>query len=241
MEHVYDLKKALRQCHDLMNEGALLYIEVPDAAHYADFYIAPYDYINTEHINHFDEVSLVNLGAVAGFAKRYVAHKTLLPSSGRRYPAVSALFEKVKMPDRTIHVSTKARESIERWLELSANDSCTKTIAELVKTQEEMCVFGVGNITCNLLATSDLPKCNIRAFIDNDPKKATSDNSLNYSEKEFMCGGKMLINKHIYMPKVLAGFTGTVLITSILFAHEIEAQVKSINKNLKIIKLFHNE
>jgi hypothetical protein len=47
----------------------------------------------------------------------------------------------------------------------------------------------------------------------------------------------MLTNKYIYAPEVLANATGTVVVCSVQFAQEIEAQVKSINKNLKIVML----
>ena len=178
MEHVYDLKEAIRQCNDLMHEGALLYLEVPDAARYSDFYVDPYRHFNIEHINHFDEISLTNLGATANFLKRRVGYKTVSVSSSHVYPAIFMVFEKVKAIDSTVAgFSTGARKSIEVYLNLSAQDTCQKAIAELVKAQEEVYVFGVGNLTFRLLATTDLPKCNIKAFIDNDPKKTTKINT----------------------------------------------------------------
>jgi hypothetical protein len=89
------------------------------------------------------------------------------------------------------------------------------------------------------LATTDLPKCNIKAFIDNDPLKITkmNENSKMLSETTWEGGGKLLINKQIYSPEILDGVTGTVAICSVMFAQEIETQIKSINKNLKIIML----
>jgi hypothetical protein len=165
-----------------MNENAMLYLEVPDAARYADFYKGPYHYFHIEHINHFDEVSLTNLGMVANFSKRYVGHKTMSIFPQHLDCAVFVLFEKVKALDKIINMSTKARKSIEAYLELSAKDSYTEIIAELAKTQEELCVFGVGHFTYQLLATTDLPKCNIQAFVDNDPLKV-ANNQVN------ICGG----------------------------------------------------
>ncbi|MDR1021732.1 MAG: class I SAM-dependent methyltransferase [Prevotellaceae bacterium] len=226
VEHVYDLRGALRQCYDLMDKDATLYLEVPDAARYSDFYIDPYHHFNIEHINHFDEVSLTNIGAVTNFSKRYAGHKTTPVSADYTWPAVFVLFEKAKPLE--LPLSTEARKSIEAYLELSAKDSCTEIIAELVKTQEELYVFGAGNLTYRLLATTDLPKCNIKAFIDNDSKK---QRKLTYG------GGKMLISNEICAPKVLAGATGTVVICSVQFTQEIEAQIKSINESLKIVKL----
>jgi hypothetical protein len=176
MEHVYDLKNAIRRCHDLMSERALLYIEVPDAARYADFYIDPYHHFNIEHINHFDEVSLTNMGTRACLSKRYAERKTIPASSTHSWPAVFVVFEKVETMDKNLKFSTEARQSIEKYLNMSANDSYAESIAALVKTQEEVYVFGTGNLTYRLLATTDLAKCNIKAFVDNDSNKTTNIN-----------------------------------------------------------------
>jgi hypothetical protein len=54
-------------------------------------------------------------------------------------------------------------------------------------------------------------------------------------------GGKLDINKSVCTPEILSDFTGTVAICSVLYAQEIEAQIKAINKNLKIVKLYHDE
>jgi SAM-dependent methyltransferase len=226
MEHVYDLKSALDQCCSLMSEGAKLYLEVPDAARYSDFYVDPYHYFNIEHINHFDEDSLTNLGTTVNLSKCYAGHKTVPVSSTHLWPAVFVVFEKSKITDKVINLSTKARLSVEKYLELSAQHSSAEEISKLVKTQEEIYVFGTGNLTFRLLATTDLPKCNIKGFIDNDSKKNTKNNNST---------DKILINKHINSPDVLSDFTGTVVICSVQFAREIEEQVKSINKNIRNI------
>jgi 2-polyprenyl-3-methyl-5-hydroxy-6-metoxy-1,4-benzoquinol methylase len=176
MEHVYDLKNAIRQCHNLMSERALLYLEVPDATRYADFYIDPYHHFNIEHINHFDEASLTNMGARACLSKRYAGRKTTSASSTHSYPAVFVVFEKVEIEDNSLKFSTEARLSIEKYLDMSAKDTSAESIAALVKTQEEVYVFGTGNLTYRLLATTDLAKCNIKAFVDNDSNKTTNIN-----------------------------------------------------------------
>jgi hypothetical protein len=196
-EHIYDLRETLCKCADLMDEGAMLYVEVPDAARYAEFYVDPYRHFNIEHINHFDEISLSNWAATANFAKRHVGYKTSPVADSYVYPAIFMVFEKVKTMNNAIRgFSIKARQSIESYLERSAQDSYPEIIAELVKTQEKIYVFGVGNLTFRLLATTDLLKCNIKAFIDNDPLKITKLNENNKAVNvNDMHGGKLLINK----------------------------------------------
>lgn len=61
MEHVRDVRIAMKRLCELLNPGGWVYIEVPDATRYEQFLIAPFQDFNTEHINHFSDVSLANL------------------------------------------------------------------------------------------------------------------------------------------------------------------------------------
>lgn len=42
LEHIYDLQKAIRNVTSWLRVGGILYIEVPDASRYSDYYIVPY-------------------------------------------------------------------------------------------------------------------------------------------------------------------------------------------------------
>ena len=53
LEHVRDVHPALENLKVQMRTGSLLYVEVPDAARYADYAWSPFQDFNTEHINHF--------------------------------------------------------------------------------------------------------------------------------------------------------------------------------------------
>jgi 2-polyprenyl-3-methyl-5-hydroxy-6-metoxy-1,4-benzoquinol methylase len=221
IEHIYDLKRALNICFELLNETGQLYIEVPDAAFYADYYVIPYYYFDSEHINHFDAISLSNMGITTRFKIKNIGHKTITISQTQLYPALFAIFEKNK-ETLPLQFSTLAKESILKYLNLSAQNSHITVLSELAKTQEEIIVFGAGNYTLRLLASTDLGKCNIKVFIDND----------------FIKQGHLLKNKSIVSPDILNDYNGTVVISSALFAQEIEKQVKLINPNLnKIIIL----
>jgi predicted SAM-dependent methyltransferase len=217
MEHIYDLNKTFEICSELLEEKGILYIEVPDAAYYVDYYVAPYYYFDSEHINHFDEVSLSNMGTVNGFSKKHAGHKTIQMSEEQLYPALYVVFDKDKINETILPFSTQAKESIEKYVELSIQNSQTEVIVSLAKTQEEIYVFGAGNFTLRLLASTDLSKCNIKAFIDNDSNKQ----------------GRFLENRPIVVPEVLKDFNGTILICSALFAQDIVDQVKVLNPRIQ--------
>src|SRR4030042_4107128 len=60
-EHICDLQTAADNVARKLNENGVLYVEVPDASRYLEYYIVPFHYFDAEHINHFDENSLNNL------------------------------------------------------------------------------------------------------------------------------------------------------------------------------------
>jgi len=220
MEHIYDLNKAFIICSGLLKRNGQLYVEVPDAAFYADYYVVPYYYFDSEHINHFDEISLSNLGIVNGFSKKCAGHKVMQVSETQQYPALFVVFEKgKKINNESLPFSTQARTSILRYIELSAKNSQSEIISKLVETQEEIYVFGAGNFTLRLLASSDLSKCNIKAFIDNDTNKQ----------------GQYIENCPIIAPEILNHYSGTVIICSALFAQDIVDQIGVINPNIQTV------
>lgn len=60
-EHLYDVSKAVSMISEFLNKDGLVYIETPNAAQYGDHFVVPYYYFDVEHINHFTNVSLMNL------------------------------------------------------------------------------------------------------------------------------------------------------------------------------------
>jgi len=219
MEHIYDLSKAFKICFELLKEKGQLYVEVPDAEFYADNYVIPYYYFDCEHINHFDEISLSNIGNVNGFSKKYSGHKIMQVSENQKYPALFAVFEKGIANNKPVSFSTLAKESVIRYLELSMEKSYSDILSKFAETQEEIYVFGAGNFTLRLLASTDLSKCNIKAFVDNDTNKQ----------------GRLLENRPIIPPEVLNQFNGTIIVCSALYAQDIVNQIGVINPNIQTV------
>ncbi len=92
LEHVLDLGAAVGKLADLLSESGVVYVEVPDAARYADCLVAPFQDFNTEHINHFDLSSLRNLLADAGLLFISGGTKDIIVDAGSPYPAVFVFF-----------------------------------------------------------------------------------------------------------------------------------------------------
>lgn len=221
VEHIYDLRKTFEICGQLLNKNGRLYVEVPDATHYKDFYVVPYYYFDSEHINHFDENALSNLGLSTNFSKVKAEHKIMFVSNRQEYPALFVVFEKSDTNSGRFVRSEEAKASICRYIEMSKANAESEQLQKLVESQEEIYVFGAGNFTLRLLASTDLNKCNIKAFIDNDSNKQ----------------GHFLENKPVVSPDILSDFNGTLVICSALFFEDIERQAKMINNKLNIITL----
>ena len=68
LEHVLDVKSAISALVSVCADDGRIFLEVPDAAGYADYLYAPFQDFNTEHINHFSTASLRNLMGQFGFS-----------------------------------------------------------------------------------------------------------------------------------------------------------------------------
>ena len=86
LEHVQDLAVALSNVRRLMKPGGLAYLEVPDAARYAECLVAPFQDFNTEHINHFSLHGLRQLCEHHGLCLQASGAKTLWAGPRMPYP-----------------------------------------------------------------------------------------------------------------------------------------------------------
>ena len=62
VEHIYDLERLVQVVPEYLKPGGIVYVEVPNSdLYYQDSHQPPLQEYNTEHINHFDEMSLAQL------------------------------------------------------------------------------------------------------------------------------------------------------------------------------------
>lgn len=94
LEHVFALDAFLADIGKLSTPESILYIEVPDAAGYADFFHAPFYYFDREHINHFTLGSLDNL-VYQRLAYRpiYGERGSAYPVAGKKTPVLWAVYQ----------------------------------------------------------------------------------------------------------------------------------------------------
>lgn len=221
LEHIYDVEKIMETMKKLLRHQGLLFVFVPDASRYTYYDSVPYDYFNIEHINHFDETSLINLGLQHGFCVKGFL-KTTITLSKTTQPVIFCIYEDQGNP--STNWNSYSRNYIAEYIEHTKRTLVIdKLINQLVETQEEIVVWGAGNFSSRLLATSELGKCNIVFFVDNDKHKQ----------------GSSLGCRMVYAPSVIKKMAAdaTILIVAAVFQEEIIAEARNLGLNNKVIIL----
>ena len=102
LEHIYNLSIAIQNIYSILKDDGILYLEVPDASKYLEYYIVPFYYFDIEHINHFDEHSLTYLTSMNNFEPIFIGKKEFNISERNLYPAVYGFFKKLNKNDNFI-------------------------------------------------------------------------------------------------------------------------------------------
>lgn len=174
LEHIKDIKTAVKNLDEICDDNGYIYIEVPNAAEYKSNFIVPFYYFDCEHINHFDKGSLINLFGTLGYECISVTEKVFFPSGDIPYPALGVVFQNVKK-ERSIVKSIAAKNSIERHVLDSTEKYLFPQLKTVLDAQTPMIVWGAGQYTLRLMVSSPLAKCNILNFVDNDSNKHNRD------------------------------------------------------------------
>ncbi|HEX8834707.1 MAG TPA: class I SAM-dependent methyltransferase [Abditibacteriaceae bacterium] len=172
LEHVQDLRASMSEIRALMKNSGVLYVEVPDAARYAECIIAPFQDFNTEHINHFGRASLAALVGQFGFTPKHMAQKTIEAAPGLPYPALYGFWMATEDAERIeFERDEQFLESIRLYIRHSREmlNEIDARLGAALETMPQIDVWGAGQLTLKLLGETVLGKANIRHFIDGNP------------------------------------------------------------------------
>jgi SAM-dependent methyltransferase len=221
LEHIYDVNGIIEIIKQLLKHSGLLFVCVPDASRYQDYDSVPFDYFNIEHINHFDEISLLSLGLLHGF--RMVSFfKTTIMLAQTTQPVIFCVYENEGKP--VTSTQSYAMNCVGDYIRVTQNNlRICHIIDPLIETKEEIIVWGAGNYTSRLLANSGLEKCNIAMVVDNDRHKQGT-----------VIGGKV-----VYPPIAIRemGKSPVILICAAVFCDEIIAEIGRMGLKNKVITL----
>lgn len=222
LEHVQDLNKAIIQMKNILKQNGLIYIEVPDANRYQEYNFSPFQEFNTEHINHFSLMSLINLFSRNGFAPSHTGHRIIYTSPDMPYPVVQSFFKFINN-----YEPLKQDEFLQISILKYINDSqlltnkIDKRIAAINNEYSSIMVWGTGQLTMKLLCDTSLKRSKILSFIDANPTNQ----------------GRKLNGIPIIKPSEINNPDIPILISSILQEKSIIAtinQMKICNKLLSL-------
>lgn len=225
MEHIYDIYRIMENIKQFLKLNGLFFVFVPDAARYRNYDTVPFDYFNVEHINHFEETSLLNLGFQHGFITISFL-KTTITLGQTRQPVLFWAYKNVKMA--AVDMRVYSRNCIIEYLAQTKECSMIfKKINKLIETKEEIILWGAGNFSSRLLAGFGLDQCNIVMIVDNDKHKH----------------GTIINGKNVYPPKAILErkINSTILIGAAVFYKEILDEIQQMGLNNKIIALHYEK
>jgi SAM-dependent methyltransferase len=220
LEHVLEVGSAILALRSLLRDGALVFIEVPNAVRYADHIYAPFQDFNTEHINHFSGTSLDNAMRLRGYARAAGGDRLLHSSPITFTPAVYRVYRWTGEPAPHT-LDTELLPAIQRYIGGSATllagiDVCIRDVLA-----EELIVWGAGQLTLKLLAETSLAKAKIVAFVDSNP----------------IHHGRRLAGAPILAPGEIREYPQPILIGTTLHHREILAQIERLGLRNRTILL----
>ena len=199
LEHMNDLDNVVRKIVALLKKNGLLFLSVPNGERFGQILKEPFLEFSLEHINYFTRASLRNLFHKYGF--RNVALETRAIEQFGAY-ALDSLWELGHNKKITIKKDIQGEAKMQKYIKRSQTilNKVQKMIDQLVKTQEEVVIWGVGSLTSRLLATTNLSSANIQSYVDS--------NSTVQGQK---INGKKIVSPDILKNKKMTVFVSTYI------------------------------
>jgi hypothetical protein len=172
LEHVRDLREAIKSIGVLVKPGGLLYIEVPDATRYEECLVAPFQDFNVEHINHFSPKSLNALTQSCGFDLIEIKRKTIESAPGVPYPALFGFWKKTSGVVASNGFDGELESSLQRYIAQSQKmlDTIDARLRKALWDENGVArpavVWGVGQLTLKLLAETCLGQADVQYFAE---------------------------------------------------------------------------
>jgi len=171
LEHLADVDTSLHLLKGMVAHDGMLYLEVPDASRYDEWFSAPYQFFSMEHVNFFSPQSLSNLLTRHGFSPVFVRRVKRFIGAQSVEPGIAGLF-KLNSNSKEMVVDTETSQRLRSYIDGSAKieSNIREKIATLSDSQTPLAVWGVGTHTLRLLETSELKNANIVAFLDSNSR-----------------------------------------------------------------------
>jgi 2-polyprenyl-3-methyl-5-hydroxy-6-metoxy-1,4-benzoquinol methylase len=224
LEHVLDVKGAISALVSVCNADGRIFLEVPDAAGYADYIHSPFQDINTEHINHFNIASLRNLMAQFGFTPVLEKRVLVTGFSGLLFPGLEAGYERRSSPvQQPWLIDSTFRGQMERYINESRvlMQEIDQQLRSVLASSAEVIIWGTGQLTMKLLCDTALKDAKVVAFVDGNPVNV----------------GKTLRGVPIILPDQLENQRAPIILATLLHTQGIRSRIASLGLTNPVITL----
>jgi SAM-dependent methyltransferase len=211
LEHIHDVAGIMRAMARLIRPAGRLLVCVPDAARYQQYDFVAFDYFNIEHINHFEECSLLNLGLRHGMS---IVNwlKTDIAVGEVRQPVIYCAYLNEGLPSTNLLGNAQAR-IVDYVAQTARQNLASPIIDKFVASQEPVVIWGAGNYASRLLASTALGRCRIDFWVDNDSHKQ----------------GQQILGRPICTPSTLREHpAATILVAVAVYGEEISRQLREM-------------
>lgn len=211
LEHIYDLGQLKLLIKNLLNENAILYIDVPDGTSYIKNQLSSFYYFDLEHINHFSRTTISYL-----FNDLNVidinSDKIMSPSNIDTY-IIYAIFTNNFIKDNIGY------DSIKKYINYSIEKDTYNNI--ILDNSKNTYLWGLGaHLRRLLLDEKYFNNINISGIIDKNIKFE----NLNIVD----CRGNHI---NVYTPDILNKYPDSnIIITSVLYYETIKKELISNDK-----------
>ena len=221
-EHIFDLKKYIKQCLSLIKKAGCFVIEVPAVEGFEKHYSEFPNYFNHEHINYFSKTTLDRLLDFYGYKRINPDDVYSIQSNGEMF--IIGVYE--KGDDNRIYFCDKSKQSILNYYEeyKSRSELIRKRIASFILENDRVVLWGCGSFSIQFLSNNRWLLDHIEYAIDSNPAKRESD----------FCGKKVFDVDHLIAEPY------PVLIFSMLNSEDCIKQLKEMDYTMDYVSLLMN-
>jgi SAM-dependent methyltransferase len=225
LEHIRDIRSAMKAVWTITKSNGVVYIEVPDALRYLEQSTSPFQDFNVEHINHFSLGSLTNLMQSFGFTLAETGQKVIELGPGTTSLVFYTFWRKTSeiIVNYLYHQDMQLNDRILEYIDQSSAilRNMNAKIQSALDKSPQIIVWGTGQLAYKLLAETCLGQAEIVAFVDGNP--------INHNHK--------IQNVLVLAPDQIKDKPYPILITSILHQKEIVNKVLELGLSNDIILL----
>ncbi|MEG0778175.1 MAG: class I SAM-dependent methyltransferase [Oscillospiraceae bacterium] len=210
LEHLIQPSLALKNLADCLEYNGHLVVGVPNCGNLKFDNTPLANNFNQEHINYFSRISLINMMRMNGFVEEKIIED-------KTYVDMFAIFKYVARQGQCSNqVDNITKNAIQEYISRQEREiqGYNQKISPYMKENKKVLVWGTGAFAMSLISNSELGKCDIRGFVDNNPLK----------------NGTYMYEKEVVLPAFISRFgnVDAIIVCCIKNSENIRMQIKEI-------------